>query len=299
MSASLEFLLGLLEQDEPPYVASEDLDGEHGPALRTWQALGFLSDEPAINPRASCPHCDGGVPYRLDERYVCAICRSVVDGKHFFLYQVDHDAFLQWLAAQLNLRGGVRRIEERLWQLGTWEADGEVLECFYRNGGVLAEVGRMRLSAYRRTLVFYGLSVPPKTERFAGPCVSLLELLKLKESLAVTDLRPLLRVRGNVRFDDQSGVLWVGDESVGEVPVGSKEFYFLDCLTRHRDCFVSYADLKSEILRRSGNRDTRDEANFCQRCKSRIKRHFMPQIDRLLVTTNRAEGYRLRAFVEL
>ena len=223
MSASLEFLLGLLEQDEPPYVASEDLDGEHGPALRTWQALGFLSDEPAINPRASCPHCDGGVPYRLDERYVCAACRSVVDRKHLLLWRVDRDAFLQWLAAQLNLRGGVRRIEERLWQLGTWEADGEVLECFYRNGGVLAEVGRMRLSAYRRTLVFYGLSVPPKTERFAGPCVSLLELLKLKESLAVTDLRPLLRVRGNVRFDDQSGVLWVGDESVGEVPVGSKD----------------------------------------------------------------------------
>src|SRR5438067_1960568 len=64
MHASLEFLVGLLDGDTPR-VAQEDFDSAHGPMLRTWQELGFLSREPEMNPVPSCPHCFEGVPYRV------------------------------------------------------------------------------------------------------------------------------------------------------------------------------------------------------------------------------------------
>ena len=76
--------------------------------------------------------------------------------------------------------------------------------------------------------------------------------------------------------------------------MGSKEYFFLDCLARHLDTFVPYADLKREVLRRSGSKDSRDEATFCQRLKSAIKKKRIPEIDRFVVTTNKADGYRLR-----
>src|SRR5437879_4614647 len=74
MSASLEFLLGLLDYDEPAHVAQDDFDGVHGPALRLWQKLGFVSEHPGVNPVPSCPHCDEGVPCRIGERYICSHC---------------------------------------------------------------------------------------------------------------------------------------------------------------------------------------------------------------------------------
>jgi hypothetical protein len=60
---------------------------------------------------------------------------------------------------------------------------------------------------------------------------------------------------------------------------------------------VPYADLKHEVLRRSGSADTTEEATFCQKLKSRLKKG-LPAIDRLVVTTNKGDGYRLRAFLE-
>ena len=105
----------------------------------------------------------------------------------------------------------------------------------------------------------------------------------------------LLRQRGNVRFDARSGALWAGDGWLGEVPIGSKEHAFLDCLANRIDRFVPYADIKAHVLRASGSADTTEEATFCQGLKSRIKKKWIPEIDRLVLTTNKGDGYRLRS----
>src|SRR5437879_829452 len=120
MRPSLELLLGLLERDEPPQLAAEDFEGTHSETLRAWQEAGFLAREPGVHPHPSCPHCGEGVPYALGGRHVCGVCRSVVAPCHLLLWALDREALLSWLATQLRLRGGLRRIDERLWQLGTW-----------------------------------------------------------------------------------------------------------------------------------------------------------------------------------
>src|SRR5438876_10641870 len=115
---SLEFVVGLLDRHEPAYVSAEDFEGVHGPALRLCQRLGFLRTEPERNPAASCPHCREGVPALLGGRYVCGTCHSAVDRCHLLLWRYDLEAVLTWLARALRMRGGVRRVDARLWQLG-------------------------------------------------------------------------------------------------------------------------------------------------------------------------------------
>lgn len=298
MRTSSEFLLGLLEKEDPAYVSADDWAGEHGPTLRLWQDLGFVDREPGRNPIPSCPHCGEGVPYRCAGRLLCNQCRSMVDPRHLQLWRLNLDAFLHWIAGRWELRGGVRRIDGRLWQLGTLHTPGGVHECFYRGGGGLSEAARNRLAAYRQALVLYGVCLPEQDDAVRRPHLSLLELLHAGEALSLTDPSPLLRPRGNVRFEPGSGTLWAGEALLGEAPVGSKEFFFLDCLARNLDRYVSYADLKYEVLRAADSTDGRDEATFCQRLKSKLKSEGVPEIDRLIATTNKGDGYRLRGHVE-
>lgn len=299
MDGSVGFLVGLLEDEGPPDVAWEDFAGPHGAALRNWQTLGFLATEPGMNPVPTCPHCDAGVPYQLDGRYLCNHCRSEVDARELLLWRLDREAFCRWLASSLRLRGEVARRDTMLWQLGTATVGGESVEIFVRRPGPLSDIGRSRLSAFRNVLVLFGWVPPSDVDRGSIRLVSLLELLRMEDALTVTDLHSLLRTRGNVRFDPASGILWVGDRRLGEVPPGSKEYYFLDCLARDLDHFVSYADIKRAILRQTGSRDVTEEATFCQRQKNRLKKKWVPQIDALLSTTNKADGYRLRGETEL
>ncbi len=299
MTASLELLLGLLDEERTPAVSKEDLEGENGLALRVCQEIGFLSKETAVNPVLSCPYCTDGVPYRLGKRLICNHCRSTVEDQELLLWQIDREGFLRWLAAELHLRGNVRRVNSCLWQLGTWAGEGEILECFFRTRGTLSDPAKNRLSAYRNVLVLYGLSPPTNDSLVPSRFLSLLELLRMDDTLHVADLAPLLRPRGNVRFDMHSGTLWAGEAWMGEVPFGSKEFFFLRCLAERLDRFVAYADLKHEVLRQSGSIDETEEATFCQGLKSRIKKKWIPEIDRLIVTTNKADGYRLRSYAEL
>jgi len=69
----------------------------------------------------------------------------------------------------------------------------------------------------------------------------------------------------------------------------------LACLAEQIDQFVPYRDLKREVLARTGGGGGAEEATFCQKLKSRIKVEFVPGIDRLIVTSNKGDGYRLRA----
>src|SRR5207237_610056 len=156
--------------------------------------------------------------------------RSTVDPRELLLWRFDLEAFLRWLALQLNLKGGVRQIDDRLWQLGTAEEAGTACECFFQRGGSVYAAASERLKAYRTALVLYGLSRPAVGGDHSGIAWrSLLSLLQVGRSLRVSGL-PLLSQRGAVRFDARSGALWAGDVWLGEVPVGSKEFAFLECL---------------------------------------------------------------------
>lgn len=298
MRASLEFLLGILDAGTAG-VAPEDLDGPHGDALRLWQQMGFIGREPMGNPVACCPHCGEGTPYRLGARFLCNQCHGTVEERHLRLWPLRAEAFLAWLAAQLRLRGGVRQIEERLWQLGSLAVGGTASECFFRRSGPLTDAGRARLAAYRSAIVLTGLPISPEAGEGQHRRVFLLELLQPDDALTVGNPASLLRKSGNVRFDRHSGALWVGDALLGEVPVGSKEHAFLACLAGQLDHFVPYADLKRAVLRQNGSADATEEATFCQTLKSRIKRKWIPQIDWLVVTTNKGDGYRLRGALEV
>jgi hypothetical protein len=301
MSASVEFLIGLLGQDAPIHVDWEDLEGAHGAVLRSCQEAGFLASDPLVHPVPSCPHCGEGVPYWLAGRHLCNRCQTGIDQRHLRCWLLDLGAFLGWLTSRLGLRGGVRPVEDRLWQLGTWGRGDETHECFYWRGGTLSDVGQARLAAYRNGVVLHRMPTPRDPE--GGPictrCVPLPSLLRHDGGLAVADLGLLLRApAARVHFDPGSGRLWAGQRPLGEVPVGSREAFFLERLASEPDRYVSYADLKREVLRRSGGRDGRDEATFCHRLKSRLKKHFIPEIDRLLATANKGEGYLLRSWGE-
>lgn len=290
MSAILEFLVGLIDQDEPARVAAEDFAGGRGEALRLCQSLGFVRRTPSANPVPACPRCGDGVPYRVGRRLVCNGCRSAVHPRHLAVWELDRGAFFRWLAGQLRLRGEVRCIDGRLWQLGTGSVDGSPAECFFVAGRPASTSGEARLSAYRNVIVLYGLSRPAVGGRLA----SLLELIRLGNSVSVGDPARVFGARGKVRFDGHGGSLWVGDALMGEVPPGSREYFFLDCLARDLDRFVPYADIKHDVLRRSGSIDGTEEATFCQGLKSRIKKRWIPSIDTVIATTNKADGYRLR-----
>lgn len=297
MSSSVELLLGLLDGDAPG-VSHEDFTGSHGAAVRAWQRKGFLSTTPGENPVPGCPHCGEGTPYQMDDRVLCNRCRSTIDPRWLQLWPFDRAAFLRWLASALRLRGEVRPIDAVLWQLGTRGTGGDQCEVFYRRCGHQSPREQSRLHAYRSALVLFGQAPPPLADGFRGDALSLLEVLEGTVTPSARDLGELFRPRGRVRFDAHTGALWLGDAWLGEVPLGSKEYCFLERLAADQDCFVPYADLKRAVLRQSGSRDETEGATFCQKLKNRIKRQFVSRIDAVLVTTNKGDGYRLRAHGE-
>jgi len=222
----------------------------------------------------------------------------MLDQRHFLLWPLQVEKLLRWLARELRLLGGVRPVDEELWQLGTWESQGMICECFFLRRSPLSEAGQRKLAAFRNVVVLYGLTRPKKTESIPVTYVSLLEILRPGKELAVIDPEQLLRTRGHVRFDPESGAVAVDGTWLGEVPIGSKEFFLLLCLSRHQDRFVAYADLKHFVLQHTGSKDGTEEATFCHRLKNRIKKDgWVPTIDRLISTTNKGDGYRLRGYV--
>lgn len=298
MRPSHDFLLGLLDHGANAYVAQEDLGGQHGDTIRLWQRMGFIDREPGVNPVAGCPHCGEGVPYRIGEVLLCNRCRSRIDPASQLLWRLDPGALLGWVAAQWHLTGGVRRLDSALWQLGTLTSPQGVFEFFYRGAGALTEEGRGRLLAFRQAVLISGRALPHAENQDAHLRFTLLDLLRTGEALTLAEPAEFLRPGRGVRFDAATGTLWAGAELLGEVPPGSRECFFLACLAGNLDRFVPYADLKREVQCRSGTRDGRDEATYCHRLKSSIKRRFIPATDSLVVTNNKGEGYRLRGWVE-
>jgi hypothetical protein len=293
---SVAFLLGLLAHDAPAFVTAEDLGSPHGDAIGKWQALGFIDREPGMHPHPSCPHCAEGVPYRAEGRLVCSACRTALDDRALLAWPVRREAFVASLADHLGLRDEVGAIDGSLWELGSGRTGGNTVVCFFHAGGPLSESARARLAPYRRVLV---LSAVLADSDGPGRWVPLTELFEADGTFARIALPDLLRDRGPVCFDHETGVLRVGTALAGEVPTGSREWAMLACLAEQADQFVSYRELKREVLRQTGGSGGTEEATFCQKLKSRIKEKYVPGIDRLVVTTNKGDGYRLRAEGEL
>lgn len=297
MPHSLEFVLGLLEHADPAFVGFDDLDGKHGALLLLLQRQGFLSDDAEPHPTPSCPYCRVGIPLPCRNRLICTDCLSDVPAGHLSRWRFDPGAFLSWLVNELQLDADVRPIDAGLWQLGGITLHGRVTECFALRGKP-SEEGRARLLAYRSALLLRFLPASDAVAGFTGMTIPLKDILRLDgDSLAVAGLADVVARGGVVRFDIHSGAVWAGEAWLGEIPVGSKEYYFLACLHERLDRFVGYADLKHEVLVRSGSRDATEEATFCQKLKSRVKR-WVPGIDRLIATTNKGDGYRLRGLVD-
>ncbi len=290
---SLAFLLRLLATKGPAFVTAEDIDGPAKDAIAKWQELGFIGREPGVHPHPSCPHCSEDVPYRAEGRLICSACRSTVGGRELLAWPVHRDAFLRALSSHFGLHDGVHKTDGELWELGSGKVDGNVVACFFHIGGPLSESARARLASYRRTLVFTAQLAHDAGR--PGRWVSLAELLEADGTFTRVGLPELLRDRGLVRFNRETGALRVGAAFAGEVPPGSREWAFLACLAEQLDQFVPYRDLKRAVLRETGGSGGTDEATLCQKLKSRIKEKYISDIDRLIVTTNKGDGYRLRA----
>ena len=291
-----EFLLGLLDPDAPAFVAADDLAGPYADAIRHWQEIGIIGREPLAHPVPTCPHCGEGIPGRVEARWVCDGCRSPIDPCHLGAWPVDREQFFAHLAINMGLRGTPRPVDDRLWRLGAGAVDGKAVECFFHPGGPVSEAASRELGRYVRVLVLHGGT--GSVSGAAGGWYPLIELFDETGRLGDISLTELVHVRGMVYFDEATGVLRVGRTQAGEVPVGSKEFYLLATLFHHPDRFVSYADLKRDVLGHTGSSDSTEEATFCQKLKSRIKKSI-PAIDRLIVTTNKGDGYRLRREAEV
>lgn len=293
MHSALELLIGLLNPDALSLVDWDDLQGRFGQFLQACQVAGFVSLQPCSHPVPSCPRCCEGVPYRLGGRLVCNCCHSAVDPRYLRCWRFDITSFLRWLAGQLHLRGDVRPVDDCCWQLGSHEDRDGLSECFFVQGEAISDKARGRLAAYRNSVVLYGLHRPREVEGLSVTLVSLLGMLGLEQSLSAGPLRPLDR-SGVIRFQPRSGRLEAAGSCLGEVPPGCREHAFLDCLWHRQGEFVAYGDIKRAVLRVTGGEDSRDEASFCHRLKSRIKKKYVRHIDALISTSNKSDGYRLR-----
>src|SRR5205823_3912171 len=147
-------------------------------------------------------------------------------------------------------------IDGRLWQLGGLHAEAFVHECFFGMGQP-SDRETARLLAYRNAVLIRPLASAESIFAYRGPVLSLLDVIRMEaHGLTVVDLHHFLEGGGTVRFDEASGSLWAGDVLLGEVPAGAKEHALLACLAENLDRFVAYADLKHEVLRRTGSTDS-------------------------------------------
>lgn len=298
MRRALESLFRLMDSTCPAEVSAEELDGPHGLMLRMFHRMSFLASEPCMNPVPSCPDCFSGTPYLLGDQYVCNHCRSNVDKRHLQLWRFDLESLLRWFAREQGLRGGIARIDDGLWRLGALD-DGphHIRECFFLRGEACSDMARRRLAAFSSVLILHGRSEPPQIQVIGARMLAITEALTIEGGRLV--VRPLpaclgSRQNGVARFDRSTGVLSLGDDPLGRIPPGTREFAFVDRLSSALGEVVAYADLKRAVCRATGSIDSRDEATFCHRLKSRLKKdHGIAAIDRLIQADRALGGYRL------
>ena len=255
--------------------------------------MGFIGREPGMNPCRSCPHCLAGTPYPVHDRFVCSLCRGEVDVSYLLLWRCDLEAFLGWLIYEQWLLSNFERLDDGLWRLGTLEGEAQVTECFFLRGEGLSDLARRRLAAFRSVLIVHGKAERPDVPGFDGRVVSLLDVLGVEgDRITARPLRSLLSRGGAVGFDRRTGSLTAGGDFLGRIPPDTREFYLLAFLADRPGETVPYSDLKRYVCQMAGSQDETDEATFCQKMKSRIKRdHGVEGIDGVVRTDRRGGGY--------
>jgi hypothetical protein len=296
MHPGLEFVFGRADQAHPAYFGPGDAAGEHGLTLRHFRDAGFLGPGPVPHPTPGCPFCREGVPYRLCGRLVCNSCGSGVPEEHLYLWPLDLRAFLAWFAARQHLEGAVVRIDDGLWQLGSLVLPAPPRTCFFLRGGTSSDIGLRRINACQAPVVLRGALEQPRLPGFAGKTLSLLELLRYDGTLSVLPLPAFLRRGGSVRFTE-AGALLAGDEPLGWVPPGTREYWLVDCLYRRRGRVVPFDEIRRHVRAHCpGSRDATDAATFCQKLRYRIKKaHGVFAVERVIVSGKRSGGYLMPA----
>ncbi len=300
MRRSLEVVLGLLDTEVPALLSAEDFAGPMAPSLDLFERMGFLPAEPGMNPVPSCQHCLAGTPYRLAGRHHCNCCGEEVSLVALQIRRLEPEPLLGCLARVWGLCGGVVRLADGLWRLGSLEEGAQATECFYLRGENLPDASRRRLLAYRSVIVLHGKPRRPEIEGYAGRYLALVDVLCVEEyRLVATSLLTSERRGGVIRFDRRTGALYAGDELLGRIPPGSREFHLIAMLADYPGEVVPYAELKRHVGAATGSRDETEEATFCHKLKSRIKHaHGITIIDRLIRTDRRGGGYLLEAALE-
>ena len=294
MPASLEFILGILDERSPAFASHDDFTGPHGRALQLWQRLGFLAREPESHPAAGL----SPLPRRLalPARHETPVSGLPEHGQSpsFGARRFDLDAFLSWLAQGLNLTGGGRPLDDNIWHLGSLLLDDRRQECFFHRGATLSAQGRERLLAASECPAHLVLAHGPAGGFFqATACPCLIFSATTRARCVLPTWLGCCTAGRAVRFDAGSGTLWAGDRVLGHVPPGGKECHFLDCLWRHAGAVVPYADIRHHVMQQSGSRDAvADEATYCQKLKSAVKKRIT-NIDDVIAATNKGHGYQL------
>lgn len=298
MRRAADVIAGLLDRGDRGWVTAADRAGADALVYGALAQHGWVAGQPLMHPVPTCPYCSVGTPHDWDGRLICDECQTVLDATSVQIWPFRAEAFVRWFSTEAGLSGGGRAVAPGVWQFGTYRADGVPWECFYRGIAPLSATASQRVAAYRNALVVCGHAVHIGDPTVPGRHVLLADVLT-DLPLRVRPLCEVLSPTGPVRFERHCGRLWAGSACLGEVPAGSKEYYLLARLAAEADHFVQYADLKQFVQREARCADQTDEATFCQRLKSRIKKHWVPEIDSVLATTNKADGYRLRATVVL
>lgn len=290
-----EIIAGLLERGERAWANARDWTGDDRLTFHKLRGIGALAPEPLLQPSPTCPYCGLGAPHAWSGRIVCDECQTILDPVNCLVWPFHADRFFRWFSRETQLKGTVAPLCAGAWQLGCFVADQVAWECFYAGTQPHSSEAWSRLRAYRNVLLIRG-SIPEEYSTDTGRQVLLANVLG-DFTIDAGTLPECVRPPGRVRFDPTSGGVWTGSILQGEVSPGSREYYLLARLAAEIDHYVAYGDLKQFVLRESRSRDQTDEATFCQRLKSRIKKHAIPAIDRLIVTSNKGDGYRLRGYI--
>ena len=208
------------------------------------------------------------------DRLLVRMIRSALEDT----YRIRHVATEARLEALLRskdllaviLDGGVaqagewcRRIDDGLWQLGAYEDQEVVFECFYRRSGPLSETAERRLAAYRNALILTGVSLPAVAMSSSVPTLS----------------RAVLSTIPQGRHGCSAGR--------SHIHLTPAEAHLLSLLQQHAGSFVALDELRQGMWDEDAQLG-RLRYHICQ-----LRRRLAAIDERVRIETRRGTGYRL------
>ncbi len=295
MLNSLLFLLECFDyQSHPRLTTSEWL--EHRELLGFAQSQNWLSQKSKTEIGDLCRFCEEGVLAIVGDRVICPKCFTYFKKQELFNWELSRQTFLEWVSLGLGFQATYQRIGDQLLLIGNRPIATGVEWLYYQIGTRLDLTETKRLNASQSSWVLWGTQAPEGLPHIRS--IALWDQFYFDQGTLKLRSLGSDRVGTSVRFDLQTGELWIGQDRVGEVSFASREYYFLKTLWESQDRFVSYHELKQKVTEATGTTDERDSATYCQRLKHLTKAKI-PQIDLILVTSGKGQGYRFRSRITL